>query len=162
MTTPAPALTTAVPANNSSEDDNTIYKLTFYTPPEHTDAILAAIHATGAGTWPNNPPVASSSSASPPPQSQPTSTSVSSQSPSSTSGAKYIDTAYVSRGTGRFRPTAHADPFIGNVGQVTFVDEDRVEMVVVGTAVVKRAVKALRDAHPYEVVALFVVKCEDF
>lgn len=39
------------------------------------------------------------------------------------------------------------------------VDEDRVEMVVVGRDVLRQAVKALREAHPYEVVAFYVVKC---
>jgi len=34
--------------------------------------------------------------------------------------------------------------------------------VVVGTETARRAARALRDAHPYEVVALFVSRCEEF
>ena len=41
--------------------------------------------------------------------------------------------------------------------------EDRVEVVVWDTEeVVREAVAEMRRVHPYEVVAVFVVKCEEF
>jgi hypothetical protein len=79
-----------------------------------------------------------------------------------TSTPKYVDSAFISRGTGQFRPAAHANPHVGTRGQIEVVEEDRVEMVVLGTETVRRAVAELRRVHPYEVVGLFVVRCEDF
>ncbi|OAP54834.1 hypothetical protein AYL99_11282 [Fonsecaea erecta] len=134
--------TTASTTNDSSASpnivDKTLYKLTFYSPVENTQACLSALWATGAGTWPNVPGDAAGG----PP--------------------KYTDTAFVSRGTGQFKPSAAANPHIGRAGEVEFVEEDKVEMVIVGTQRCKDAVRELRRAHPYEVVALFVTRCEDF
>lgn len=42
----------------------------------------------------------------------------------------YERCAFVSRGTGQFLPGADAKPTIGQVGNVEFVEEDRVEFVV--------------------------------
>ncbi|KIW74077.1 hypothetical protein Z517_12487 [Fonsecaea pedrosoi CBS 271.37] len=141
--------TTTTTAQNA--DDKTIYKLTFYSPPETTQACLSAVWATGAGTWPNTPTTVDS-------QSQ----GLSDASENNDEPAKYTDTAFISRGTGQFKPSAAANPHIGRPGQVEYVEEDRVEVVVVGTQRCKDAVRELRKAHPYEVVALFVAKCEDF
>ncbi|KIW93366.1 uncharacterized protein Z519_05971 [Cladophialophora bantiana CBS 173.52] len=128
------ATSTTTAATTSSTDDKTIYKLTFYVPPANTQACLSALWATGAGTWPND----------------------------DGGPALYTDTAFISRGTGQFKPSAAANPHIGAPGQVEYVEEDRVEMVVVGTQTCRTAVQVLRKAHPYEVVALFVARCEDF
>ncbi|KIX96404.1 uncharacterized protein Z520_07670 [Fonsecaea multimorphosa CBS 102226] len=143
----ATASSDSTTAPSGIADDQTIYKLTFYVPPENTHACLSALWATGAGTWPNGPEFPSSSSASGGEPIEP---------------AKYTDTAFISRGTGQFKPSAAANPHIGTPGKVEYVEEERVEMVVVGTQRCKDAVRELRRAHPYEVVALFVVKCEDF
>lgn len=125
----------ATPTDNT---DKTIYQLVFYTPPEHTQSILSALHRnTSAGTWPN--PFSS---------------------PDATSPPKYVDTAFVTRGTGQFRPSEHANPHIGKPGALEVLQEDKVEMVVVGKDSVRLAVEQLKAAHPYEVVAFFVVKCE--
>ncbi|KIX03951.1 uncharacterized protein Z518_07504 [Rhinocladiella mackenziei CBS 650.93] len=128
-----------MPTTIPTSGDTQIYKLTFYVPPSDTQACLSAIWSTGAGTWPN------------PPGTEPVD-----------APAKYIETAFVSRGTGMFRPTAAANPHIGKPGDAEVAEEEKVEMVVVGTPTVKRAVEALRKAHPYEVVAFFVTKCESF
>lgn len=56
---------------------------------------------------------------------------------------------FVSPGTGSFRPLAGAEPYLGEVGRVEQVSEDRVEMVLPRprrTAVLR----ALLAAHPYE------------
>ena len=61
----------------------------------------------------------------------------------------YDRCAYTSTGIGTFRPLPGADPTIGTVGEITRVEETRVEMVLPRhrrTAVLH----ALRQAHPYE------------
>ena len=59
-------------------------------------------------------------------------------------------------GTGSFRPSAEADPVIGQRGQRNRVAEDRLEMIV-PSRLVRAAVMALRAAHPYEEVAFDLV-----
>jgi hypothetical protein len=41
------------------------------------------------------------------------------------------------------------------------VQETKIEMLYVGRETMERSVKALKEAHPYEVVAYYVVKVED-
>lgn len=67
----------------------------------------------------------------------------------------YDRCAFVSRGTGMFRPLAGADPFIGTEGQDTRVEEERLELVVSENAV-EPVIAALRKAHPYEEPALYL------
>lgn len=145
-------MTTSHPHAHPPNTDQTIYQLTFYTPRSHTTSILSALHATTAGTWPNGPnnngnPTSSSTN--------PATASASASAPA----PKYTNAAFISQGTGQFLPTADATPHIGTPGTVERVDEDKVEMVVVGRDVLRRAVKALRETHPYEVVGFFVVRC---
>ncbi|KAJ9614373.1 hypothetical protein H2200_002509 [Cladophialophora chaetospira] len=117
-------------------DDKTIYKLVFFVPPENTQACLMAIFSARGGIWPN-PPL---------PTGQP-----------DTSPPKYENCAFISKGTGQFRPSKHANPHIGKPGEREEVEEDRVETIIVGTLeTVGRAVEALRKAHPYEVAAVFL------
>lgn len=61
----------------------------------------------------------------------------------------YDSCAYQTRGTGQFRPLPGSDPHIGERGRVEHVEELRVELVC-REAVVRAAVAALLDAHPYE------------
>ncbi|MHB1288934.1 Nif3-like dinuclear metal center hexameric protein [Georgenia sp.] len=65
----------------------------------------------------------------------------------------YDRAAFVSPGTGTFRPLPGAEPAVGTVGEVTEVAEDRIEMVLPRG---RRAavLEALRAAHPYEEPAL--------
>ncbi|EXJ54326.1 hypothetical protein A1O7_09664 [Cladophialophora yegresii CBS 114405] len=147
---PEPSTDTDTHTHTNTTTDQTTYKLTFFTPPSATKACLSALHAVGAGVWPSPPPPTLASGTKDTPET------------SSSSPPKYIDSAFISRGTGQFRPSAHANPTIGTPGEVQVVEEDKVEMVVVGTEAVRRAVAELRRVHPYEVVGLFVVRCEDF
>lgn len=64
-------------------------------------------------------------------------------------------------GIGQFRPTAGADPFIGRIGDVSRVEEFRVEMVCADDCI-HAAVAALRAAHPYEEPAFDVWRLEVF
>lgn len=68
----------------------------------------------------------------------------------------YDSCAFITTGTGQFRPLAGADPTIGAVGQLTRVRENRVELTfprrLRGTVI-----EALRSAHPYEEPAFHVL-----
>lgn len=61
----------------------------------------------------------------------------------------YERAAFLSEGTGTFRPLAGANPAVGSVGRVEQVAETRVEMAV-SPSQVPGVVAALRAAHPYE------------
>jgi dinuclear metal center YbgI/SA1388 family protein len=61
----------------------------------------------------------------------------------------YERAAFLSDGTGTFRPLAGANPAVGSVGQVEELAETRVEMAVTQSKV-PAVVLALRNAHPYE------------
>jgi len=77
---------------------------------------------------------------------------------------QYDSCAFISQGTGQFKPGPEANPTIGSVGQVEYVDEERVELVVNDKGQrteLKNAVEALKKAHPYEEVAYFVHRLED-
>lgn len=64
-------------------------------------------------------------------------------------------------GEGQFRPLAGSDPFIGQSGRVETVTEYKVELVC-EDAVVAAAVRALKQAHPYEEPAYQVWRLEAF
>ncbi len=61
----------------------------------------------------------------------------------------YARCAWTSSGVGTFLPMAGARPAIGDVGEVTRVDERRIEMVLARSRRLD-VVAALRAAHPYE------------
>lgn len=62
---------------------------------------------------------------------------------------KYDFCAWQTEGTGQFRPLPESDPFIGQPGQVELVQEMRVE-VLLRDEMVRPALRALLDTHPYE------------
>lgn len=64
-------------------------------------------------------------------------------------------------GEGQFRPLPGSDPFIGQLSTVEKVPEYRVEMVC-GDDAINAAIKALKQAHPYEEPAYDVVRLEQF
>lgn len=69
---------------------------------------------------------------------------------------EYEHCAYVSRGTGQFRPIGSANPTIGTVGELEFVEEDRVE-VTFPRRLRDAVVRAFITAHPYEEPAFHVL-----
>jgi hypothetical protein len=69
----------------------------------------------------------------------------------------YRECAFVSAGTGQFRPVEGADPAVGQVGQLERVAELRVELVL-PRARRAEVVAALRAAHPYEEPAFHVLE----
>ena len=68
----------------------------------------------------------------------------------------YDSCAWQVSGTGQFRPCDGATPFLGRVGEVEQVTEDRVEMLC-RTEKLGAIIRALRDAHPYDVPAYHVL-----
>lgn len=69
----------------------------------------------------------------------------------------YDQCAFVVEGRGQFRPLAGADPTIGEVGQLEYVQENRVELTFPRT-LRGAVVAALREAHPYEEPAFHVLE----
>lgn len=61
----------------------------------------------------------------------------------------YSHCAFQTLGTGQFKPSADANPFIGRCGEVSKVDEYRVETIVEKDKL-KAVISALKQAHPYE------------
>lgn len=76
-------------------------------------------------------------------------------------GGIYGECAFITSGTGTFRPSEGAKPVIGKVGDVEKVEENKVEVMCFGRHIMQDAVKALKEAHPYEQVAYVVVKGEE-
>lgn len=64
----------------------------------------------------------------------------------------YSHCTFSSKGTGRFKPLEGAHPFIGEVGKMEEVEEERIEMVCPRNKA-KEIIIAMRKAHPYEEVA---------
>ena len=64
----------------------------------------------------------------------------------------YDRCCFATAGTGRFRPLAGSDPFLGSAGKEETVPEVRLEMICAAEHLAA-AVAALRQAHPYETPA---------
>lgn len=63
-------------------------------------------------------------------------------------------------GKGSFIPLNGAKPYIGEVGNISYVNEVRIECIV-GESVLDKVVKSTVDAHPYEEVAYDIYKIEN-
>lgn len=68
--------------------------------------------------------------------------------------------AFQLEGQGQFRPLEGSDPWVGNQGEIERVSEYRVETICVEEKLVP-ALKALREAHPYEEPAIDLWKLEE-
>ena len=62
---------------------------------------------------------------------------------------QYSDCAFVSAGTGQFRPLSGSAPSLGTTGELIRVAENRVELVLPRSSR-SEVVAALLAAHPYE------------
>ena len=61
----------------------------------------------------------------------------------------YSDCSFTIHGDGRFKPCTGANPFIGSIGTISSVKEDRIETIV-PQAKLAAVVDAVLQAHPYE------------
>jgi hypothetical protein len=67
----------------------------------------------------------------------------------------YVHCSFTSKGVGRFRPLAGANPAIGKIGRLETVNEERIETVC-GEDRLKEVLAAIRHGHPYEEPAIDV------
>lgn len=72
----------------------------------------------------------------------------------------YDQCHFYGEGTGSFRPLEDADPYIGTVGEKTFVKEHRLETLVSKT-VLKTVIAEMLKVHPYEVPAYSVIPLQN-
>lgn len=73
---------------------------------------------------------------------------------------KYSFCSFSTRGIGRFKPEAGAQPMIGEVGKLESVDEERIEMTC-DADVIEEVVTAMKRVHPYDEVAYDVFELTD-
>lgn len=71
----------------------------------------------------------------------------------------YDSCAWQTLGQGQYRPLAGSNPYQGQTGIVEAAQEYKVEMVC-EPDLVKAAIAALKEAHPYEEVAFSVMVTE--
>ncbi|MGE9516183.1 MAG: Nif3-like dinuclear metal center hexameric protein [Solitalea-like symbiont of Acarus siro] len=69
----------------------------------------------------------------------------------------YEQCSFVSTGTGSFRPLESAKTFLGKPGELSSLNEDKLE-VVYPYYIEPKIIKALLEAHPYEEVAFDIIK----
>ena len=67
---------------------------------------------------------------------------------------EYSSCSFTSDGTGRFTPSIHTNPFIGQANQPESVQEKKVEMIY-PAHLESKILQALNQAHPYEEVSYF-------
>lgn len=65
---------------------------------------------------------------------------------------KYSFCSFTIRGTGRLKPEEGVHPYIGKVGELESVEEERIE-VTLDAQVVGNVIAAMKRVHPYEEVA---------
>lgn len=72
----------------------------------------------------------------------------------------YADCSFLTQGLGSFKPQNEAQPTIGDLGARSFVNENRVEVLVENWKV-NEVLKSARKAHPYEEMAYDLVLLEN-
>ncbi len=70
---------------------------------------------------------------------------------------QYDSCSFSTRGTGRFRPLKGAHPHVGTEDRLEEVEEERIEVVVPDDVDLKKLLKELRAAHPYEEPAIHLL-----
>lgn len=72
---------------------------------------------------------------------------------------KYSFCSFSSKGTGRFIPEQGAQPAVGEVGKLEEVAEEKIE-VICSRERLHDVIKAIKQIHPYEEVALDIYPLE--
>jgi hypothetical protein len=67
----------------------------------------------------------------------------------------YVHCSFTTKGVGRFRPLAGANPAIGEVGRLEAVNEERIETLCAEDRL-RDVLAVIRRAHPYEEPAIDV------
>ncbi|KTC64951.1 structural toxin protein (hemagglutinin/hemolysin) RtxA (plasmid) [Legionella adelaidensis] len=71
----------------------------------------------------------------------------------------YTHCSWEIKGEGQFMPKEGSNAFIGTVNTIEKVMEYKVEMVC-SEEVVRKAIHALKESHPYETPAYQIIRCE--
>jgi len=66
---------------------------------------------------------------------------------------EYTYCSFTTEGIGRFKPSDNANPYIGTAGVFEEVKEDKIEFICTRDKA-KKIIQAIKQAHPYEEVAL--------
>ena len=61
---------------------------------------------------------------------------------------------------GTFKPSDNANPYIGEKNNLTFIEEEKLE-VICDISIVKNVLKKLRGVHPYEEPAIDIIPLID-
>lgn len=61
---------------------------------------------------------------------------------------------------GTFKPTDKANPYIGEINNLEFVEEEKLE-VICDVSLVKNVISKLREVHPYEEPAIDIIPLID-
>ena len=72
----------------------------------------------------------------------------------------YTHCTYSIKGVGTFKPNDNANPYIGELNQLEFVEEEKLEFVC-AVENVQQVIKKLREVHPYEEPAIDIVPLID-
>ena len=72
----------------------------------------------------------------------------------------YSYCSFSSKGVGRFKPEDGANPLIGKVGKFEEVSEGRIE-VLCSREKLQDVIKAIKNVHPYDEVAMDVYPLEN-
>ena len=72
----------------------------------------------------------------------------------------YDSCCWQTEGIGQFRPLENSNPAIGSLNEVEHVREVKIELVCADD-LVKQAIRAIKESHPYEEPAYDVWKLED-
>lgn len=71
----------------------------------------------------------------------------------------YTHCMFTLKGIGQFKPGEGSDPYVGEVGKLNKVEEERIETVCEADKL-PGIIKAIRDVHPYEEPAFDVYPIE--
>lgn len=69
----------------------------------------------------------------------------------------YKRCSWQTKGQGQFQAKKGANPFLGDIGKLEIVNEDKVEMLV-SDEKLDNVIEALKEAHPYEEPAFEVYR----
>ena len=72
----------------------------------------------------------------------------------------YTHCTFSSKGVGRFKPEIGANPHIGEVGKFEEVIEERIETMC-SRELLQDVIKAIKEVHPYDEIALDVYPLEN-
>lgn len=73
----------------------------------------------------------------------------------------YSFCSFSSKGIGRFKPESGATPFVGKVGKIEEVEEEKIEFISTKGSL-KKVILALKSVHPYETPAYEVTVLERY